>query len=253
MRMINLLWLIPYKLYVGLLFLLLAILFQPFLLLFLRKEVLHKYAHFVFVIWSNIFCTLCGWRVKIDGKEILKSEKPYIIVANHSSFLDIFLLPMIFPKMKHVFLGKAEILGYPIIKHYFKNYHIPVYRGSKIKAAKSIVTAGKKIKNGWSIVIFPEGGISDDKKPHLSAFKNGAFQLAKTLNCPILPMTYKNNYCYLDEPISLWSRAKPGVIRIKIHPVITEEIIEQKSITEIKNLCFEQIHKELMGYPAEKL
>ncbi len=241
-----------YKLYVSLLFLCLALILQPLLLLLLRKESLHPYAHSVFVFWSYTFCILSGWIVRVKGKEHLQHDEPLIIVANHSSFLDIFLLPMIFRNKKHVFLGKAEILRYPIIRHYFHNYHIPVYRGSGIKAGKSIIHAGKKIKNGWSIVIFPEGGISDDKKPQLTPFKNGAFQLAKSLNCAILPITFRNNYKHLDEPITLHSGASPGVIRITIHKPIEREKVAEQSLTALKNHCYTEIHQELMGFPAEK-
>ena len=253
MKTAKLFWQIPYKIYIFTLFVVLAIILQPFLLLCLRREKLHKMAHRIFVFWSYVYCTLCGWIIKVEGKEHLKKGESYIIVANHSSFLDIFLLPKIFRQFKHVFLGKAEILSYPIIRHYFSNYHIPVFRGNKVKAAKSIITAGKKIKKGWSIVIFPEGGIDDQPKPHLSPFKNGSFQLAKQLECPILPMTFKNNFIHLDEPISFWSNAQPGIIRIKIHPVITKAEVIAHSLTELKNRCYEEIHLELMGIPAEKV
>ena len=196
---------------------------------------------------------MCGWFIRVKGREHLKSNTAYTIVANHSSFLDIFLLPMLFARNKHVFLGKSEILSYPLIRLYFKNYHIPVFRGNKIKAARSIVNAGKKLENGWSIVIFPEGGIDDLPKPHLSPFKNGAFQLAKTLNSPILPITFKNNFVHLDEPITLRSAARPGIIHITIHPAISTQEVEESTLTELKNRCYEEIHMELMGIPAEKL
>lgn len=253
MRTLRLIWQIPYKIYIGTLFLAFAIVLQPILLLCLRIPRLHSFAHYIFVFWSFCYCTLCGWFIVVKGRKHLRKGKAYTIVANHTSFLDIFLLPMLFSHHKHVFLGKAEILSYPLIRMYFKNYHIPVFRGNKIKAAKSIFIAGKKLQKGWSIVIFPEGGIDDSPKPNLSPFKNGAFQLAKSLESPILPITFKDNYSHLEEPISLRSMARPGIIRITIHPEITREEVNSSTLTALKNRCYEEIHLELMGIPAEKL
>ncbi len=253
MRKLHLIWQIPYKIYIAVIFLTFALLFQPILIYCLKREDLHPIAHRVFVLWSNIFCFLSGWRLRIKGKKNIDPNTAYVIIGNHSSFLDIFLLPKIFSNNKHVFLGKAEILSYPIIKHYFKNYHIPVFRGNRIKAAKSIIIAGEKIQKGWSIVIFPEGGIDDTQKPHLAPFKNGAFQLAKTIEAPVLPITFKNNYIHLDEPITLTSSAYPGNIQITIHPPIPIEEIKQSTLLELKNKCHAQIHLELMGITTEKL
>jgi 1-acyl-sn-glycerol-3-phosphate acyltransferase len=78
----------------------------------------------------------------------------------------------IFPKHPFLFLGKDEILTYPIIKTYFKGLNIPVYRKDKRKAAISFIQAKKAVRDGWSIVIFPEGGIPDENKPALIPFKN---------------------------------------------------------------------------------
>ena len=64
---------------------------------------------------------------------------PYLVVANHASYLDIFLMFSLLPRSPFLFLGKSEILKYPIIKAYFRRMNIPVFRDNKLKAAKSIV------------------------------------------------------------------------------------------------------------------
>ena len=72
----------------------------------------------------------CFYRIKtIENAEL--PEGPYVIVSNHTSYLDIFFMHSILPKYPFVFLGKSELLYYPIIRTYFKNLNIPVYRKDK--------------------------------------------------------------------------------------------------------------------------
>ena len=92
-------------------------------------------------------------------------EGPYVIVSNHTSYLDIFFMYSVMPKHPFLFLGKSEILSYPIISTYFKGLNIPVDRKDRRKSAMSLVMAKKAVAEGWSIVIFPEGGIPDDDNP----------------------------------------------------------------------------------------
>ena len=163
----------------------------------------------------------------------LRSELPkgpFIIIANHSSYLDIFLLHSILPQQPFAFLGKAEILKYPIVRTYFKALNIPVYRKDKSKAGQALVHAQKAMQEGWSIVIFPEGTIPDDNIPQLIPFKNGAFRLAKNLQVPILPLTFTQNFHLFSDPTHILGPAHPGVVEAFIHPFIRAEEVAKCSI-----------------------
>jgi len=173
-------------------------------------------------------------------------EGPYIIIANHSSYLDIFLLYSILPKHRFVFLGKSEILSYPIIRTYFKNLNIPVFRGDKSKAGQSYNLASKAVKEGWSIVIFPEGGIPDNQCPKMIPFKDGAFKLAKTLNIPIVPLSFTNNYKLFSDPTEILGPARPGISRVYIHEHVSQEVIQTMEIKEINKMCFDRINEPIL-------
>ena len=173
-------------------------------------------------------------------------EGPYIIIANHSSYLDIFLLYSILPKHRFVFLGKSEILSYPIIRTYFKNLNIPVFRGDKSKAGQSYNLASKAVKEGWSIVIFPEGGIPDNQCPKMIPFKDGAFKLAKTLNIPIVPLSFTNNYKLFSDPTEILGPARPGISRVYIHEHLSQEVIQTMEIKEINKMCFDRINEPIL-------
>lgn len=234
-----------YKIYLGILFSVTALLFYPFLAFTTTREKYHKAAFKGFAVWSVIFRIFAIWPFKINYSEKQLPKGPFIIVANHASYADIFTIPSLFMNHPHLFLGKSEILSYPLIRTYFKNYNIPVFRENKLKAAKSLVLARKKLQNGWSLVIFPEGGIPDHIRPKMLPFKDGAFSLAKQTNTPILPVTFVNNYQLFTDPTDFMGSCRPGFSKVVIHPLIDVETVKEKSVKELKEQSFSLINGEL--------
>ena len=108
-----------WKLYIGLVFSILAILLYPLFLVVLIKSSWKKYSFRLFVLWSWLMRIFCFYHVRCVKRAKLP-DGPYIIVANHSSYLDIFFMYSILPKHPFLFLGKSEILTYPIIRTYLK-------------------------------------------------------------------------------------------------------------------------------------
>lgn len=191
----------------------------------------------------------CFYPVRKKGDSKLP-DGPYVIIANHASYLDIFLMYSILPKHPFLFLGKAEILSYPIIGTYFKNLNIPVYRKAKNKAGKSLIMAEKAVKEGWSIAIFPEGGIPDSNCPKMIPFKTGAFKLAKSLNLPIVCLTFENNYFLFSDPSEILGPARPGISNIHIHDIINQREVASLSIEELSQKAFDIINAPLIiTYP----
>ena len=237
----SLLW----KLYIGLIFVITAIIYYPIIVPFLFNENTKRIAFRLFVIWSWTVRLCCFYFVNRLSKNELP-EGPYIIVANHASYLDIFLIYSIVPREPFIFLGKIEILSYPLIKTYFIRFNIPVDRRNVIKSAKSLIVAGKKVKEGWSLMIFPEGGIPDENNPKMTPFKEGAFQLAKNLNVPIVPVTFMNNYRLLSDPSDVFGPASPGIIKVHIHPYFSVEEIGSMTQKELTLACFDRINAPIL-------
>ena len=194
----------------------------------------------------------CFYYVKtIENNEL--PDGPYVIIANHTSYLDIFFMYSILPKHPFVFLGKSEILTYPIISTYFKNLNIPVYRGDKSKAGRSYTLASKAVAEGWSLVIFPEGGIPDHQCPKMVPFKDGAFKLAKALNVPIVPLTFTNNYKLFSDPSEILGPASPGVARLYINKPISIMHIQEMEVSELRAMGFDLVNAPILKeYPHLK-
>lgn len=120
-----------------------------------------------------------------------------------------------------------------------------MHRSSPIKAARSLVAASDAAKEGWSLMIFPEGGIPDSDRPKMIEFKDGAFQLAKNLGLPILPVSYSNHYRLFSDPLDLFGIARPGISHVHIHPVITKEEVARLSQQELKEKSFKIINRPI--------
>ena len=166
-------------------------------------------------LWARLNTTLTPAIVHVKGKEHIDKNQSYVIVANHLSTFDIFSL--------YGWLGidfkwvmKKEIKKYPGVGFGSQAVgHIFIDRSSTAEALKSINAAKEKIKNGTSVIFFPEGTRS--KTRELLPFKKGAFRLAYDLDLPLLPVT-------INGTDKVWPTGTfnlfPGNVDIIIHPSI---------------------------------
>ena len=186
---------------------------------------------------------LVGIHYETKTESAIPFNQPYIICPNHKSYLDIVLMYLIIPH-DFAFIGKSELLRWPVIRFFFKRgVDIPVYRDSISKAAKCLAIAEEELKKGRSIVIFPEGGW--DNEPGMRRFKNGAFQLAIDTKVPVLPITFKNNYSLFTDHKDLSGNAKPGIANIVIHKPIETKNLSRKELVSLREQTFNIIQSEL--------
>ena len=217
------------------------------MMVLLRGEKKYARAHSFKKIWSKIIAVLGCIRVKVEYQGQFPKEGPYVICANHASYLDIILMPLIIPDT-FMFLGKAEVLKWPIVNAFFKRgIDIPVYRDSVKRVKECIDLAEIGIKEGRAIAIFPEGTMSTDGK--LMRFKNGAFVLAKNCNVPIVPLTFQNNWMMFSDHLDFLGPARPGIARMVVHePIETTN----KDLVSLREETFEVINKALLEYEASR-
>lgn len=145
-------------------------------------------------------------------------------------------------------MGKQELLDNIFTRIYFQTIDVPVDRKSKMSSYRAYKKAEERLKNGMSLVIFPEGKIGDEYPPLLHPFKNGTFKLAIENNIPILPVSLQNNWELLwDDGAKTGS--KPGISRIYVHNPIETKDLTVKDEENLKNNVFEIVHSKL-NYPA---
>jgi 1-acyl-sn-glycerol-3-phosphate acyltransferase len=167
------------------------------------------------MVWARSSALFTPMFVEVLGKENIKKGESYVIVANHQSQYDIFLLygwvGVDFRWIMKKELRKAPFIGYASAKV----GHIFLDRSSPRAAAESIEESKKQLVNGTSVVIFPEGTRSRDGK--LRKFKKGAFKIAQQLELPILPVTIVGTNKIMG---SGFINVMPGSTKLIIHKPI---------------------------------
>ncbi len=166
-------------------------------------------------IWSRATCALCLLPVNVKGRENMDPNKSYVFVANHQGAFDIFLIYGYLNK-SFKWIMKDSLRKMPFVGDACESAgHIFIDDSGARGVAASILKARRALKDGSSVVIFPEGSRTLDGKMH--RFKRGAFQLALGMNVPIVPIT-------IDGPYKVMKRGTntlyPHRMSLTIHPVI---------------------------------
>jgi 1-acyl-sn-glycerol-3-phosphate acyltransferase len=233
-----------YRLYFGIIFFSTGIIFLPFFLLLVNGRLKYKLAFSLKKIWSKTICILVFVKVKVEGKENFPKDSAYVICPNHSSYLDIIIMYLVVPK-EFAFLGKAEVLRWPIINLFFKRgIDIPVYRFSVKRLKECLVLAKTALLEGRSIAIFPEGGWQDRSKK-LRRFKNGAFILALETKSAVVPITFKNNFDLFTDHSDFGGFCRPGIARVVVHKPLNPKTYIEKDLISLRNQTYHIIKKEL--------
>ncbi|WP_430809277.1 MULTISPECIES: lysophospholipid acyltransferase family protein [unclassified Carboxylicivirga] len=172
--------------------------------------------------WARVTGCLTPMFVKVSGRENIRKNQSYVIIANHQSGYDIFLLygwlGVDFKWVMKKELRHAPGIGYA--SH--KVGHIFLDRSSPRAALASIDEAKRKLSGGSSVVIFPEGTRSGSNT--MRPFKKGAFKIAFELGLPILPITIVDTYKVYNKGLNLL----PGSVEMVIHPPIdTRKYMDQ--------------------------
>lgn len=167
--------------------------------------------------------TISGIVFNVEYEQRVDWSRTYIIIGNHTSNLDVSAI-CIAAKNNHCFIGKEELLKNMVLGFFFRTIDITVNRDSKISSFRAFKTAAERLRNGISVVIFPEATIPRDYPPKLHSFKNGAFRLAIELKIPILPVTSADTWKILWNTGTEYG-SRPGICNIFVHqPVETAHL-----------------------------
>lgn len=171
--------------------------------------------HVINTLWAKL-TTLFYYPVEIIGLENLPpSDQPAVYVSNHQSFLDIYTLFHLHRDFK--FISKTSNFLIPIIGwSMYLTGHVGINRVDRRSQLECLKQCGELLKQGASVLFFPEGTRSKDRRMH--GFKKGAFSVAAKAKVPVVPIT-------LVGTGDLMPNAKeyllyPGKVKVVIHPSI---------------------------------
>ena len=190
--------------------------------------------------WSLFNVFLSGTRIVIHGKDKIEKGRTYIIMSNHQSLFDVLALIGKLP-LQIRWIIKSEIRKIPVFGYTLERVgHIYIDRKRREDAYLSLDTAVRKIKEGTSVVIFPEGTRSSNGR--LLKFRYGGAIMAIKSGVPILPITVNGGRFVLPrDTLSL----RPGRIKIIVGDTIDPGRFDKNSKSELMAHVKSAIDKNL--------
>lgn len=172
---------------------------------------------------------LVGIRVKIKNKEILDTDKPFIVISNHQSYLDVVVI-ITYIRMT-AFLAKKELFKIPIFGTSLRMAGVLEVDRKNPRANRDLGDRMfAKLNEGYFYGAFPEGTRSRDGS--LLEFKKGIFHYCTKANIPILPVTFVNAGQRLPRKKM---EIHPGELNIVLHPIITTEEVAEMNSNQLKD------------------
>jgi 1-acyl-sn-glycerol-3-phosphate acyltransferase len=163
--------------------------------------------------WARLLLRIGGVRVRTLGVERIP-EGPVVFAANHASVLDIPVLFACLPPFRIIYkrsLGLIPLVGWAL----WAGRHVAIDRANPFKARRSLAAAAERIRDGASVVVFPEGTRATGGE--LLPFKRGSFVLAMQAGVPIVPLSLVGVKSRLPRGLGSLT---PGEVTLRVHDPI---------------------------------
>jgi 1-acyl-sn-glycerol-3-phosphate acyltransferase len=187
--------------------------------------------------WARWTLWASGVRVRIEGLENLRADRPQIVASNHQSWFDVFAIAAFLPK-RYRFIAKEELRRIPLFGLAWESAgHISINRQDRVRAITALDAAGALMRGDNStVIIFPEGTRS--RSGQLQPFKKGTFMLALRTGIEIVPTAVVGSRGVL----------KKGDWRVRRGPIIV------RFGAPIDSSKYDESHREqLMGAVRERI
>lgn len=197
-----------------------------------RYAYTQKVAH----AWANSLLRLAGVKVRMTGQEHIPADQPVVFIANHQGNFDVPILLGKIDKPK-AFISKIEVNKIPIVNVWMNLMGcVMIDRKDRRQSLKAIRAGIDTIKDGQSIIIFPEGTRS--KGGPVAEFKAGSFTLATSSGALVVPIAISGSYRVMEET----GRIRPATVDVTILKPIDPTSMSQKELV----VLVEQQIKEIV-------
>ncbi|MFQ5428263.1 MAG: lysophospholipid acyltransferase family protein [Thermodesulfobacteriota bacterium] len=195
-----------------------------------------RMVHAIGAFWCRIILALAGVRVRVSGQENITGEGPKIFLSNHQGAFDIPVLQGYIPGQFR-WVAKKSLFSIPVVGWTMTLAgYVGIERENSKKALKSLLLAAEKIRNGTSVLVFPEGTRSTTGT--LLPFKKGAFLLARKSGADIVPLAVEGTKDIMKKGSLMMAPAKATLsIGEPFSPKgKTDEELMEKTLEAIKGL-----------------
>lgn len=188
------------------------------------KEKQDKAAMNVLKGYAKGLLKISGSKISVMGEDNIPNDTPVLYVANHKGMFDVFLTYSMITKPTG-FIGKKEMGKIPLASRWFRLSNCMFLdRDNPRQGLEVILSAIEKIKNGYSVFVFPEG--TRNHKDTLLPFKEGCMKIAKKTGCPVVPVAIAHTDDILERN---FPQVCPADIIVKYgKPVLIENLSEEE-------------------------
>ena len=163
-------------------------------------------------LWARAILAAASVRTTVEMLAPLP-EGPVVFVSNHVSALDIPILFRALPRSFRI-VFKSSLLYVPLMGQFLAaGRHVSIDRSRAFSAKRSLEAAARRIHNGVSVALFPEGTRSGGAT--MGSFKRGSFKLAADAGVPVVPVSLIGL-----RGVVRGRSITPGTVRIRIHEAI---------------------------------
>lgn len=197
------------------------ILYFRFLKLIGKQEKSDSFGYKTVKKWADFITRVAEMNITVEGLEKIPHDKTVLFISNHQSYADIPLLLHVLKDFDFSFMMKISLSKVPFIKGISQMFKcVPVNQKSPREAAQSIRKTVENIKNGNSMLIFPEGKRGFSNTP--AEFKNGAFKVVQKTNVTVVPIYIRNVFTVFEGNNRVIA---PADIKVTVlDPVETENL-----------------------------
>ena len=163
---------------------------------------------------ANNVCAIHGIEVDVSGRlDLLAGDRPFVMVANHISYLD----PVaILARLPAFSVAKKEVAAWPFVGQLATQLGmIPYVRGNALSGAQVLRRCERHLRDGYRVLAFPEGTTTTGDR--VAEFHRGTFFLAQHCNVPLLPIVLR--YDCKDAPWVGDTTFLPHYMRTTMRPV----------------------------------
>jgi 1-acyl-sn-glycerol-3-phosphate acyltransferase len=217
----------------------------PFFVVFVNIEMFFPQAMFLKRVWAR----LITWPMGVITLTQLEEELgpgPYIIILNHTSFLDIMQAYIAIPIYFH-FVGRSGLGRWWLFNMFFKKMDILIDRDNARASYGTYQRVASDLRKGISVAIFPEA-IIPAATPTMLPFKNAPFKVAIEQQVPILPVTFVGGWKLLPAKPHVWKGGRPGITYVKVHSPIPTTGMNVKDVILLRDKVQQLIADELLRH-----
>jgi 1-acyl-sn-glycerol-3-phosphate acyltransferase len=190
------------------------------------------------VFWCHLLFIFNGRLIRIHGRENKARDKPYLLLANHSSMFDIPVILAVAPEAS--FMGREKLMRIPVLKSFLKAIrYIPIDTEMIRKAHMAIDEAVRKAGEGASIAMFPEGTRSSTGR--VQRLKRGFVYVLRASGLDVLPIAIRGTFAmkpkkgfFIDPRDKIEAFMLPPIENSRLVVLSDQEIMEKvRSVLDI--------------------